>query len=509
MAKMKAQTLVDKAVDIAKNHKTLYVLGCFGAPLTGGNVTRYCNNYEYNQDPERTAMIKAAANQSPPVFGFDCVCLIKGILWGWDGSAGATYGGAKYASNGVPDIGADQTIKQCSDVTTDFSSIVLGEAVWMSGHIGIYIGDGLAVECTPKWENDVQITAVANLGTKAGYNSRKWTKHGKLPWVDYSGATAAKPVTVTGKPSTGSAADEKTIWDFLKGKGLNDCAVAGIMGNINAESALRSNNLQNSYERSLGHTDATYTAAVDNGSYTNFAKDSAGYGLCQWTYHTRKAALLKFAQTAKKSIGDLSMQLDFLWDELQGYSKLMNTLRATSSVKEASDAFMVQFEAPADQSASAKSKRASYGERYFQKYAAAEPTKPSTGGTAASDLPDIGTVVNFTGTRHYASSTATTGPSCKPGKAKVTARAEGAAHPVHLVKVAGGGSTVYGWVNLEDISTGTAAELRTHTVKRGDTLWGIAQKYLGKGNRYPEIKTLNGLSSNTIYAGQVLKIPAK
>ena len=49
----------------------------------------------------------------------------------------------------------------------------------------MYIGDGLAVECTPIWDNGVQITAVQNIGTKAGYHARKWQKHGKLPWVEY------------------------------------------------------------------------------------------------------------------------------------------------------------------------------------------------------------------------------------------------------------------------------------------------------------------------------------
>jgi hypothetical protein len=39
------------------------------------------------------------------------------------------------------------------------------------------------VECTPKWENKVQITA-CNC-TKAGYNRRDWVKHGKLPYVSY------------------------------------------------------------------------------------------------------------------------------------------------------------------------------------------------------------------------------------------------------------------------------------------------------------------------------------
>lgn len=199
MSKMTAKAFVDKAVDIAKNYKTLYVMGCFGAPLTGSNVSRYCNNHSYNKNATRTAMIKAAANQSPPVFGFDCVCLIKGILWGWDGDASRTYGGAGYAINGVPDIGADTMITKCTGVsTTGWEDMVIGEAVWMSGHIGIYIGDGLAVECSPKWENKVQITAVGNIGSKAGYNTRRWTKHGKLPYVDYTGASTGGGSTVYG-----------------------------------------------------------------------------------------------------------------------------------------------------------------------------------------------------------------------------------------------------------------------------------------------------------------------
>lgn len=63
---MTNRELVEKCIDIAKNYKTLYVMGCFGAPLTGGNVTRYCQNHKYNRDPARTAMIKAAGNQNPP-----------------------------------------------------------------------------------------------------------------------------------------------------------------------------------------------------------------------------------------------------------------------------------------------------------------------------------------------------------------------------------------------------------------------------------------------------------
>ncbi|MBP3448367.1 MAG: hypothetical protein J6K51_05050 [Clostridia bacterium] len=177
---MKSTDFITKLKNIANNYKTLYVMGCFGAPMTPANKKRYCNNHAYNKKAARTQMIMAA---SADTFGFDCVCLIKGVLWGWCGDKNKTYGGASYAVNGVPDIGADAMITKCSGVSKDFSSIVPGEAVWMPGHIGVYIGDGLAIECTPAWDNCVQITAVGNIGKKAGYNTRTWTKHGKLPYT--------------------------------------------------------------------------------------------------------------------------------------------------------------------------------------------------------------------------------------------------------------------------------------------------------------------------------------
>ena len=79
----------------------------------------------------------------------------------------------------------------------------------------------------------------------------------------------------------GETTPEK-IWNFLKSKGLSSCGAAGLMGNLYAESGLNPQNLQNSYEKKMGHTDASYTAAVDNGSHGNFARDGAGYGLAQW-----------------------------------------------------------------------------------------------------------------------------------------------------------------------------------------------------------------------------------
>lgn len=62
---------------------------------------------------------------------------------------------------------------------------------------------------------------------------------------------------------------------------------------------------------------------------------------------------------------------------------------------------------------------------------------------------------------------------------------------------------------LSGKSTSTTVTYETYTVVKGDTLWGIAAKKLGSGTRYKEIKTLNRLNSDTIYAGQKLKIPKK
>ena len=142
------------------------------------------------------------------------------------------------------------------------------------------------------------------------------------------------------------------------------------MGNLYAESGLRPNNLQNSYEGKLGMADAEYTEMVDRGTYANFGNDRAGYGLAQWTYPSRKAALLACAKAARKSIGDLEMQLGFLMQELStGYKTVLNVLRTTVSVREASDIVLLQFERPADQSEARRKQRAEYGQKYFDKYA--------------------------------------------------------------------------------------------------------------------------------------------
>ncbi len=191
----------------------------------------------------------------------------------------------------------------------------------------------------------------------AGYNVYDWD--GKAVYSAFAG----------NEQQTAAGGAESMIWAFLTGKGLNAYAAAGLMGNLFAESGLKADNLQNSFNTRLGMTDAEYTAAVDSGSYTNFVRDSAGYGLAQWTYYSRKQALYDYAKAVGASIGSLDMQLAFLWQELQGYKGVISALMAATSVRAASDAVLTGYEKPEDQSEAVKQRRAAYGQEYYDRYA--------------------------------------------------------------------------------------------------------------------------------------------
>lgn len=173
---------------------------------------------------------------------------------------------------------------------------------------------------------------------------------------------------------TPASSNARRIWDKLCAAGLSTAGAAGMMGNLKAESDLDPQNVQNSFERKLGYDDRGYTEAVDFGSYPDFANDGAGYGLAQWTYPTRKAALLEFAKAQKKSVGDLVMQIDFLLCELQSdYPALFRELCTASDVRTASDAVLTQFERPADMSENVKIKRAGFALEFLQEFGMDDP----------------------------------------------------------------------------------------------------------------------------------------
>ncbi len=166
------------------------------------------------------------------------------------------------------------------------------------------------------------------------------------------------------------------IWNFFLDERFSIYGIAALMGNLFAESGLDPKNLQNSCEKRLNYTDAEYTAAVDNGTYKNFAYDGAGYGLPQFTFPSRKEAFYKYAKDAGKSIGDLETQLLFMVKEMKkDFKSVYSALKTASDVKTASDLVLKKYEAPKDQSDAVKRKRAEYGQEYFNRFSGAGEKK--------------------------------------------------------------------------------------------------------------------------------------
>ena len=88
---------------------------------------------------------------------------------------------------------------------------------------------------------------------------------------------------------------------------------------------------------------------------------------------------------------------------------------------------------------------------------------PSTGVNTAVDFNtsvpsdmlkfEVGDIVEYTGNIHFTNARATSGPSCRPGKVKITARFPNGFHQYHVIAVAGGGSSAYGWVDADKLKS--------------------------------------------------------
>ena len=164
------------------------------------------------------------------------------------------------------------------------------------------------------------------------------------------------------------------IWKYFENKKFNQYAIAGIMGNMKAESSLVPNNLQGSYNVKFNMTDEEYTKAVDNGTYTNFINDQAGYGLVQFTYSGYKKELYEYCKSKGKSIADIICQLDCVYSQISK-NGVAAKLNACTSVRQASDIFLTKYECPLDQSESVQVKRAEYAQEFYNQFA-----KSTTGG---------------------------------------------------------------------------------------------------------------------------------
>lgn len=142
--------------------------------------------------------------------------------------------------------------------------------------------------------------------------------------------------------------NEKIVWKYLKNKGLTDAGTGGLMGNLQAESNMRSVVYENIYKSSFGFTDQDYVDMVDNGTYTKFVDDGVGFGLAQWTFSTRKQALYDLCNG---KIGDLYCQLDYLMKELENdFYDILVMLKTSTDLYACTIKVMTDFERSGDYS---------------------------------------------------------------------------------------------------------------------------------------------------------------
>ena len=539
---MTNKELAAKLINVAKNYKTLYVMGCFGAPMTASNKKRYTQNHSYNRQPERTAMINAA---SADTFGFDCVCLIKGLLWGWNGNKNAVYGGATYTSNGVPDIGADQMIKVCKNVTTDFSKIEVGEAVWLEGHIGVYVGDGLAVECTPRWANKVQLTACNR--NVSGYNRRNWTKHGKLPYVEYVADATTPPVETTEIRGIDVSKWQGEIdWKKVKAAGIKFAMIRlgyGSKGDACGLDGYFEKNVKNAIAAGIDIGCYFYSYATSVAA----AKKEAAYviNVLQkykgvFTYPVAFDLEDKTQQgLGKQVLTDMVIAFGDAIEKAGFYCSLYSNPSWMKSYLDADrvkrfDLWLAHWTDKTNyagaygmwQNSSSGKVNGINGnvdtDFAYKDYPTIIKGKKLNGFTGSGqqptvpDQPDpepettlkVGDLVKITGSKYYGGQNI---PSWVKAKNWYVRQING--DRVVIDKSEDGQNAICSPVHasgLQLVRRGTdAGTAQIYTVVKGDTLWGIAKKLLGSGYRYTEIVKLNGLKSSVIYSGQKLKIPQK
>lgn len=196
---------------------------------------------------------------------------------------------------------------------------------------------------------------------------------------------------------------EATIWQTLRAKGFSETATAAIMGNMQGESGLVSYRLQgdfgSGYTRSREYTDKVDSGQITKNEFLYNGPGGGGYGLCQWTFWSRKEGLYDLAKSRGLSVGDESVQIDWLYKEMQKpeyiYEKnyyercqVFDFLHRDESLLEMTKAVLRAYEKPADQSDYVAEMRASWGRDIYNRNAGSVPDVDPTPEPVPDPAPD-------------------------------------------------------------------------------------------------------------------------
>lgn len=319
-----------------------------------------------------------------------------------------------------------------------------------------------------------------------------------------------------------SSDNAETLLKYFTGKGLSLAAAAGIVGNLNAESGLNP-----AIKQGGKIADDTY----------NPVNGTVGFGLAQWTSSGRQQNLVNFAKSKSAKITDLTMQLDFLWKELnESYKKVIPRLNEikddpvaaaiifhgmTPNIERegASMNFKVRevapptpgFESSADSSDKIVKNRGGFALAVYKKFSG----KISDGAGAAVDTPEPTTTGSGSGCNEKPTTNSTSTGSIGVGKGKFTdsGNVKGSENVLHNSTLANkefGTSLVGDGICAAIVSRvwqgkdiGYASTTPANNGE-ADDLWDKAGSKFGHADRNPKVGSILIYRSSKQSAGHVV-----
>lgn len=162
---------------LAQGDRNVYVYGSIGQKLSLALINDRAKAYPKMNTSARVRLFKNILNTGKTTYAYDCVGLIKSYLWGG-------YGRVKY--NSKQDVSANgmyEVAKKRGNIRT--LPEVPGVLVQMNGHIGVYIGNGYVIECTPNKAFAKQSHGAGGV-CKTKLSARKWEHWCYCPWITYT-----------------------------------------------------------------------------------------------------------------------------------------------------------------------------------------------------------------------------------------------------------------------------------------------------------------------------------
>lgn len=200
----------------------------------------------------------------------------------------------------------------------------------------------------------------------------------------YVGATSLKideslnDIIILGKDSCTSGGASSLVGNdnlekilrFYVGKGLSLAQAAGIAGNFKAESGFNPAVIEG--------------GAIAPDDYTPV--NGVGFGLAQWTFSGRQQPLMELAKSTNRKVTDLSLQLDYSWQEMEGGTGKfsLEEYKQITEPDEAAYIFHRDFEVSADSREAIQDNRMNPAKEIYEAFKSIIKESGSSGTSSAS-----------------------------------------------------------------------------------------------------------------------------